>query len=268
MMPILASGSRLFVETGEFFDDFSGSSVDATKWTVYDRDGDRANTELNVVRPANVVVSGGSLGILAEYSLDAFSGYDSADDTTITRSYATAQIATKRTFLYGTFDARIKPCGAAGTWPLFWMLGASWQASQPYTANVAGHQWPQMETGWWEIDIMEFLNGTRTANNCAAHVKVGSGANSSVQEVALPFNATSRFMVYRLVWAADKLEWWLDAEDGNGFVLLRSLTDTNHIPTNAGYMICHTAIGGAGGTPDSGDYPDTSLYDYVRWTPP
>jgi beta-glucanase (GH16 family) len=267
-MGILVLRSSVQEAPGSFFDDFSGSSVDTSKWEVYDRDGDRLNEELNVVRPANAVVSGGTLKIVSEYSLNAFEGYDAADDTTETRSYATAQIATKQTFLYGTFDARVKADPATGTWPLFWMLGHAWQASQPTTANVAGADWPQMETGWWEIDIMEFLGGTRTANNCAAHVRSsGSVGNSSVAEYNLPFNATSRFMVYRLVWASDKLEWWLDAEDGNGFVLMRSLTAADRIPTNAGYLICHTAIGGQGGAPDSGDYPSQSEYDWVRVTP-
>jgi beta-glucanase (GH16 family) len=244
-----------------FFDDFTGSTVNLAKWDVYNRDGDRANSELNVVQPANAVVSGGTLAVLAQYSLNGYSGYDSADNTSITRSYATAQIATKQTFLYGTFEARIKAASAAGTWPLFWMLGYGWQASQPTTANVAGHNWPAVTGGWWEIDIMEFGNGTRTANNTAAHVN-----SSNVSEVALSYNASSRFIVYRLEWQPTYLRWSVDYEDGTGFHLLRELTDTNHIPTNAGYLICHTAIGGFGGTPNSADYPDNSYYDWVRVT--
>jgi beta-glucanase (GH16 family) len=260
---ITQSGSKLFLPPANvvFFDDFPNSSVDSSKWEVYDRDGDRVNSELNVVRPANAQVSGGILSILAQYSLNAYSGYDAADNTSITRSYATAQIATKQTFLYGTFEARIKAASAAGTWPLFWMLGYGWQASQPTTANVAGHNWPAVTGGWWEIDIMEFGNGTRTANNTAAHVN-----SSNVQEVALSYNASSRYIVYRLEWQPTYLRWSVDYEDGTGFHELRTLTDTNHIPTNAGYLICHTAIGGFGGTPNSADYPDSSLYDWVKVT--
>lgn len=262
MTLVVASGNRSKVKTASnivFFDDFSGSSVDSSKWEVYDRDGDRANSELNVVRPANAVVSGGKLAIVSEYDLDAFSGYDAEDETFETRSYATAQIATKQTFLYGIFEARIKADPATGTWPLFWMLGHAWQASQPTTANVAGHDWPDMAGGWWEIDIMEFLGGTRTSNNCAAHVNT-----SNADEVALGVSASSQFITYRLEWRADKLEWSVDTAGAGTFSVLKTITDTNYIPTNPGYLICHTAIGGAGGAPDSGDYPSQSEYDYVR----
>jgi beta-glucanase (GH16 family) len=261
MMGRCSGGLQVLNHAGTvFFDDFSGSSVNASKWEVYDRDSDLANSEDNAVRPQNATLSGGVLSILSEYIPAGITAHDSiAGDRTV--FYASAQIATKDTFLYGTFDARIKPAGGTGIWPLFWMLGHAWQASQPFTANTPEHNWPEMTQGWWEIDIMEFLGGTRTSNNCAAHVN-----SSNTQQVALPFNATSRFMVYRLVWQPTYLRWYVDAEDGNGFVLLREITDTNYIPTNPGYLICHVAVGGAGGEPDSATFPLTSQYDYVRVT--
>ena len=44
-----------------FFDDFVGTSVDSSKWTVVNRISDQANGELNCCVPANVSVSGGLL---------------------------------------------------------------------------------------------------------------------------------------------------------------------------------------------------------------
>jgi beta-glucanase (GH16 family) len=243
-----------------FFDDFSGTQVDLSKWENYNRDSDLANSELNAVRPQNAIVSGGVLTILHEHIPEGITATDSiAGSRTV--YYATAQLATKQTFLYGTFEARVKPGDAAGTWPLVWLLGSGWQASQPFTANTPEHQWPNNTGGWWEIDSMEFLNGTRTANNTAAHVN-----SSNTQEVSLSVNASSQYIVYRLEWQPTYLRWSVDYEDGGGFQVLRTLTDTNHIPTNPGYLIVHTAIGGAGGTPNPADYPDSSLYDWVRVT--
>ena len=70
-----------------------------------------------------------------------------------------ADSTSHKPFLYGTIEVRAKVPGGVGTWPVIWMLGFEWQASQPYTANIPGHQWPN--AGWCEIDIAEFWRGGR-----------------------------------------------------------------------------------------------------------
>jgi beta-glucanase (GH16 family) len=245
------------------FDDFLGSSVDNSKWNVYNRDGDRINGDPNVVRPGNVTVSGGNLNILSSFSSGAYVGHTSEDPTNdITRDYACAQLASRQSWLYGTFDARVMTAGGVGTGPLFWMLGDGWKATQPFTANTPEANWPSNTGGWWEIDIMEFSGGSRTVNNCAAHCNT-----SDVLGVTLPFDANTRFMVYRLDWRPGWLRWYVNAEDGNGFVLLREITDTAKIPTNPGYVQCHVELGSFYGAVSSGNYPLTTQYDYVRVAP-
>jgi hypothetical protein len=54
-------------KTALFFDDFLGSSIDATKWTVMDRISDQANAEINCCVPPNVSVSGGFLNGVSKY---------------------------------------------------------------------------------------------------------------------------------------------------------------------------------------------------------
>jgi hypothetical protein len=49
------------------YDDFSGSSIDSTIWTVYNRLGDQANSEVDAVIPANVRVSSGTLKIDSKF---------------------------------------------------------------------------------------------------------------------------------------------------------------------------------------------------------
>jgi beta-glucanase (GH16 family) len=86
----------------------------------------------------------------------------------------------------------------------------------------------------------------------------------------LPFDATTRFMVYRLQWTATSLTWSVDAEDGVGYRTLLTMTGTAgvDIPNTAGYLIIHTAIGGnaVGGVVDSGTFPQTMEVDYAQIT--
>ena len=43
------------------FDDFTGTAIDETQWTVFDRIGDQVNGEIDCVVPTNVSVAGGLL---------------------------------------------------------------------------------------------------------------------------------------------------------------------------------------------------------------
>jgi beta-glucanase (GH16 family) len=142
-----------------------------------------------------------------------------------------------------------------------WMLGFEWQASQPFTANTPGHQWPN--AGWGEIDIVEFLSNQRRENNTVVHFNQPGGSWNGT----LPFDANTRFMVYRLQWSASALTWSVDAEDGQGFRTLRTITDPARIPNVPMYVILSTAIGGVGGgSPDPSTFPQTYQADWVRVT--
>ena len=143
-------------------------------------------------------------------------------------------------FLYGTIDVRAKAPGGIGTWPAIWMLGFEWQASQPFTANTPEHQWPK--AGWCEIDIAEFWRGERDEVNTTVHYNEPGGLHLQ----SLPFDATERFMVYRLQWTPGSLVWSVDAEDGEGFRELRSVSGSDNVPNVPMYLVIHTAIGGIG----------------------
>jgi len=240
-----------------FFDDFLGGSVDSAKWTVYDRLSDQANGELNCVIPQNVSVSGGILSGVSKFE-DRVCG-DSVEPPK-TMHYTSWQIAQATApFLYGTVEVRAKIPGGTGPWPCIWMLGFKWQASQPFTANTPEHNWPH--DGWSEVDIAEFGGSSRTTVNNQVHFEspnVGPGFRT------LPFDATTRFMVYRLQWQAGSMIWSVDAEDGKGYQTLSSLSGSN-VPNVPMYVIIHTAIGGLfGGTPNPSTFPQTFQVDWVR----
>lgn len=241
-----------------FFDDFLGSSIDVTKWTVFDRLSDQVNGEVNCVIPANITVSGGLLSGVAKF--EDHSCGDSVQSP-ITEHYTSWQIQQKTSpFLYGTIDFRAKLPGGTGIWPTMWMLGFEWQANQPLTANTPGANWPV--AGWCEVDVAEFLSNARTQVNTVVHFGVSGG--TSLQTI--PFDATTRFMVYRLQWAAGSMAWSVDAEDGVGFRTLRTVTGSG-VPDVPMYVVLNMAIGGTGGgTPNSGTFPQTFQVDYVRVT--
>lgn len=242
-----------------FFDDFDGSTLDPEKWTVFDRLSDQANDEVNCLDPQNVSVSDGLLQIVSKAE-DRSCGDALEPARTLHYTSGQVQQATPP-FLYGTIEVRAKMPGGIGTWPVIWMLGFEWQASQPFTTNVEGHQWPK--DGWAEIDIAEFLEGERNQVNTNVHYQEFGGTNLQ----PLPFDSTTRFMVYRLEWSPGSLVWSVDAEDGQGFRELRTVTGEDQVPDDPMYLVIHTAIGGfGGGEPDPATFPQTMQVDWARIT--
>jgi beta-glucanase (GH16 family) len=246
--------------TAPFFDDFLGTGLDPAKWTVLGRVSDQANNEVNCVAPQNVSVRDGMLEIVSRFE-DRSCG-DTLEPARLWH-YTSGQIQQATPpFLYGTVDVRAKAPGGVGTWPAIWMLGFEWQASQPFTANVEGHQWPK--AGWSEIDIAEFWQGKRRAVNTTVHYNRPGGLHLQ----PLAFDATERFMVYRLQWSPGLLVWSVDAEDGRGFQELYRVKGSGKVPNVPMYLVLHTAVGGTGGgTPDPATFPQTFSIDYVRVTP-
>ena len=241
------------------FDDFLGSSLDTTKWTLFDRISDQSNGEINCCVPGNVTVSGGLL--LGASTFEDHSCGDS-QQAPVTEHYTSWQIQQKTApFLYGTVQVRAKLPGGTGIWPDIWMLGYKWQSSQPATANIPGANWPS--DGWCEIDIAEFWQNARSRMNCTVHFNTPGG----LHEQPLPFDATSRYMVYRLQWSKNSLIWSVDAEDGAGFRTLRTVTGAGNVPDVAMYLVINAAVGGSGGgTPNPSTFPQTFSVDWVRVT--
>jgi beta-glucanase (GH16 family) len=242
-------------------DEFNGTSIDTTKWDVYNRISDQVNQEVNCVIPANVSVSGGILNGFSKHE-DHTCGDSLPSQPQVLEHYTSWQIAQKAAaFQYGTVEVRAKLPGGTGIWPTIFLLGNLWQPSQAATANVSGSNWPI--GGWSEVDIAEFWQNTRNQVNNVVHFNTASNLVLD----PLPFNATSRFMVYRLQWSASALTWSVDAEDGVGFRTLRTITDPAQIPNTPMYLTINAAIGGnGGGIPDPNTFPQTYQIDWIHIT--
>ena len=254
--------------TTVLYDDFSGSALDLNQWVPYNRIGDLINNEVNGVTPNNVRVANGSVSGKSLFIDSKFEDIVIGDSQVAPRlvHYTSGQIASVVEFLYGRVEFRAKMPGGTGCWPDLWMLGYGWHPTQAVTANDPG-AYPESALG--EIDIAEFMYNGRTSVNCQIHYNDGSGHVDPGGFVGLSYDATSRFIVYRLDWSPGRAVFLVDYEDGTGFHAIQTITGSSNVPNTRMYAIIHTAIGGnGGGTPDSATFPQTMEVDYVRITQP
>lgn len=107
-----------------FVDDFSGSSLDESKWNVATCQGGGINNDLLTSNQReNVIVEDGLLKLIARHetttNTECWSG-------SFTSDYTTAAIYSKRpphSYLYGVFEARCRMPRGRGLWPAFWLWG-------------------------------------------------------------------------------------------------------------------------------------------------
>lgn len=223
----------------QFFDDFSGSSLNSTDWIALNRDGDQSNSELQWYLPANVAVSGSNLNITSK--VQSSNG----------RAYTSGMVQWKTfSFLYGTVEIRAQMSGGTGPWGGLWLLGADCEASNPISAdNIGTCNWPN--PGSDEIDIVEIANSnyTQTRQNLI------NTAGDDTTTINLGFDCSAAMHTYQLVWAPNSLIWKVDG------VTTKTLTSA---PSHPMFLLLNNAIGGVGGTPNNGTFPVTMHIDYVK----
>jgi hypothetical protein len=145
------------------------------------------------------------------------------------KPYYGGAITTRFSFsqLYGYFEAEAMLPAGKGMWPAFWLM--------PVTGT-----WP--EAG--ELDIMEALGDPRTAYATVIWGK-GDGAKHH-SKVALPFDASTGFHRYGVLWGPKEIVWYYDRREVARAATPPALT---RVPM---YMILNLAVGGDwGGMPDA-----------------
>jgi beta-glucanase (GH16 family) len=227
-------------------DEFSGTSLDLTKWTQIVGEGGAVsgNAELQYYtdRSQNTQVSGGTLKIIALQ--ESYGG----------NAYTSARMQTKNQgdWLYGKMEARIKLPVGKGMWPAFWMLP---------TDNIYGI-WPRSG----EMDIMELI-GIQPSNSYATIHYGDDGVDHGFgTHATLPTGTFGDdFHVFSMEWLPNEIKIFLDG------TLYFTAT-----PSNLGshtwrfdkrfYILLNLAIGGAwAGSPDgTTTFPQTMEVDYVR----
>jgi beta-glucanase (GH16 family) len=215
-----------------FFDDFSGNSLDRTKWNA-EITGMHVNNELQAYVDSSVTISfvsgkdaegaeNGALVLKPFFSPN----YNTTDGQKFDFISGRINTRSKAEFTYGSISARIKLTEGAGLWPAWWMLG---------TGN-----WP--ETG--EIDIMEYV-GEKDWASAALHGKGYSGDAGIVDRLYFPdSNNVTQWHIYTVDWAADTVVFKYD-----GIPMLRVTKPMTEFFGewafhNPKYLILNFAVGG------------------------
>jgi beta-glucanase (GH16 family) len=228
-----------------FSDEFNGTSVDTSLWSVMNQHGDTSNSEPECYLTGNTAETGGVLSETVEVRMVT------CPDGTGTSSYPSGAVQMKSfNFTYGTVDVRAKVAGGTGPWPAIWLLGSNCQQPTWLSNNCP---WPQ--PGSDEIDIAEFKYSSYTTDNQNS-ITGGSGWQICTPTIS---DASQNWHVYTLVWAPGSLTFKVDGTT--------TCTMTSNIPSHPMFLILNTAIGGTGGGGiNNSTLPQTSLFDYVHIT--
>ncbi|TSA22756.1 glycoside hydrolase family 16 protein [bacterium] len=220
-------------------DEFSGTSVDLTKWEYEVNGQGGGNNELQyyTANPSNSFVQDGELTIRAQK--EAYLG----------KQYTSARMRTrnKGDWKYGRVEVRAKVPYGRGMWPAIWML--------PTDREYGG--WPMSG----EIDIMECLGqdpwtiyGTiHFGQSVAAHQQMGGKYIRSGESFAVDFH------VYTIEWDSTSIRWSVDG--AQYFTAVKSSPFDKRF-----HLLLNVAVGGNWpGSPDEfTTFPQTMMVDYVR----
>ena len=176
-----------------FFDDFSGTELDRSKWNVRITGG-TVNNEQQAYVDSSLTISivhgtasegaeNGALMLQPHYS----PGFITKEGKKFDFISGRIDSRSKVEFTYGTASARIKLTDGPGLWPAWWALGKG--------------RWP--ESG--EIDIMEYV-GEKDWASAAVHGPGYSGETPFVNRLYFPKNKdVTDWHVYAVDWTPDSL---------------------------------------------------------------
>ncbi|HMH32073.1 MAG TPA: family 16 glycosylhydrolase [Puia sp.] len=214
-------------------------SPDPAKWgfDIGTGSGGWGNNELEnyTNRQANVVISNGTLKIIAQK--EPYNG----------SSYTSARMLTNNlySFKYGKIDVRAKLPASTGTWPGIWMLGN----------NLPTVGWPACG----EIDIMEQSGSQKSTIYGTMHYptqvnQYGDGGTTTIS------SASTAFHIYSAMWTPSSIQLSVDG------VAYYTLFNNSSLPFNQQFfIILNVAMGGNfGGTVDPAFTTDQMEVDYVR----
>jgi PKD repeat protein len=219
-------------------DEFSTDGApDNSKWGYDLGAGGWGNNESQYYtnRADNVIVSNGSLKIVAKK--EAYLG----------SNYTSARLLTKGkfSFKYGKVEIRAILPEGGGTWPALWMLGD----------NISNVGWPACG----EIDIMEYAGNRVDKVTAALHYPGRSGGNPVVGNTTIT-NAETEFHIYSVDWREAHIKMYVDDQ------LFLSFSNSSNVPFNQNFfLIFNCAMGGSyGGAIDPNFVSSTFEIDYVR----
>jgi len=230
-------------------DEFSGQSLDSSKWEIEINADGGGNRELQYYVTNSVRVQEGFLHIDARR--EHYTGRQG------TREYTSARLRTRRKgdWCYGRIEVRARLPKGRGLWPAIWML--------PTDQKYGG--WPRSG----EIDIMELLGHEPNQVHGTLHYSDRNGRHQErgTNFVLVAGSFAQDFHVFRLDWESGIMRWYVDDQ------LYQTQTNwtrrSGEFPApfdQRFHLLLNVAVGGNWpGNPDpSTSFPQTMTVDYVR----
>lgn len=218
-------------------DEFSGQSVDLTKWSYEVNGNGGGNNELQYYTdlPTNSYIEDGSLVIQANKEIYQGKYFTSARMRTLY----------KGDWTYGRFDIRAKLPYGQGLWPAIWMLPSDWEYGG----------WPASG----EIDIMELLGQQPSKVYGTIHYGLTSHLSSGGNYILPTGTFSQDYHLFTLEWDSTGMKWYVDNKLYHTETIGKPFDKRFHILLNV-------AVGGNWpGDPDySTVFPQKMYVDYVR----
>lgn len=232
---VISNTSRAVTYQLIWSDEFNGTSVDGTKWTM-ETGNPGVNNEKEYYQASNATVSNGNLVITAKnQSVGGF-------------PYTSARMNTSGKFScqYGRIEASIKLPAFQGSWPAFWMLGN----------NINSVGWPQCG----EIDIMEQVNTASTIYGTIHWYNNGNaqyGGNTTT--------SVTGYHLYAVQWDTQSINWFVDNTLYATANIANNINNTGAFQ-NPFFIILNMAVAGdfPGQTVNTAALPASMYVDYVR----
>jgi beta-glucanase (GH16 family) len=211
-----------------FEDEFTGRSLDTTKWSTEYPSGNSG--EQQYYAPTIFRVNDGILSIYAENKTSH--GYP----------YTSGIITTQRTFAqkYGYFVIRAKLPSGQGFWPAFWLL--------PVSKNYPV-----------EIDVFELLGNDPHTIHMTNHWRDEKGSHQkSKLAYTSEIDFSAGFHTFAIDWNQTELKWYIDG-------VLRYKVDQG-VPSEPLFLLVNLAVGGnwPGNPDETTRFPGVMQVDYVR----
>ncbi len=227
-------------------DEFTGTSLNTDDWVYEIGRGNNGwgNNELQFYQEENTSIESGHLVI--EARKESFGGAEYTSSRLITQG--------KQSFRFGRIDIRAVLPEGKGLWPALWMLGT----------KIDAVGWPACG----EIDIMELVGNQPSKVLGTVHYGANFANWKFTGRSAILPNGdkfSEEFHVFSLVWAENKLEWYVD--DELFFEFDQSGVGAQPYPFNDNFFfIFNVAVGGnLPGSPDgTTNFPQRMVVDYVR----
>jgi len=203
-------------------DEFEGSQLDLSKWTVVRGGGGFGNNEKQYYRGSNAQLANGMLRI--EAKCEEYQG----------EHYTSSKLQTQHKAQWGPghrVDVRARLPNGKGTWPAIWML--------PVDSAYGG--WPRSG----EIDIMEAVGCTQHKVYGTIHTEAYNHMKHTEKYNTLSIDVTE-WHTYSIEWSESELLWFVDGNRYHRFAPSSHAQDK--WPFNREFfLILNVAVGGSWG---------------------